>query len=293
MKKLSIFFVITLVVAVVFTSCNNSGKVKMPTLKTQIDSLNYAFGVANGSQIKMYYIPADSTHADSAKAKIAKLLKGINDGMKGDSDPKYTELSNLGTRIGTALKEQSKSGLLGDSSLTVDLKLIKQGLINGMKNAKTQMPAEEANVYLQTTMQKLQMKRVEKQYGMNKLAGQKFLEENAKKPGVVTTPSGLQYEVITKGTGALPTDTSKVKVHYHGTLIDGTVFDSSVQRKEPAEFKLNQVIKGWTEALKLMPVGSKYKIYVPEQLGYGAQEYGSIKPFSTLIFEIELLSIEK
>lgn len=292
MKKLSIFFVITLMVAVVFTSCNKD-KAQLPALKTQIDSLNYAFGLANGSQIKMYYLPADSAHADSLKAKIAMLMKGINDGMKGDVDAKYSELTDLGTRIGTALKEQKKSGLLGDSSLTVDIKLIKQGLTNGMKGSSVQMTAAEAQTYLQTTMQRLQAQKLEKQYGMNKLKNEQFLAENGKKPGVVTTASGLQYEVIKKGTGALPTDTSRVKVHYHGTLIDGTVFDSSVDRKEPAVFTLNQVIKGWTEALKLMPVGSKYKIYVPQQLGYGAQDNGQIKPFSTLIFEVELLSIEK
>jgi FKBP-type peptidyl-prolyl cis-trans isomerase FklB len=99
--------------------------------------------------------------------------------------------------------------------------------------------------------------------------------------------------VIKKGTGALPTDTSRVKVHYHGTLIDGTVFDSSVERKEPATFGVNQVIKGWTEALKLMPVGSKYKLYIPQELAYGGADQGTIKPFSVLIFEVELLSIEK
>ena len=104
----------------------------------------------------------------------------------------------------------------------------------------------------------------------------------------------MQYEVIKKGTGPIPTDNDRVKVNYHGTLIDGTVFDSSVERKEPVVFPVNGVIKGWTEALKLMPVGSKYKIYVPQALAYGAQgSQGKIKPFSTLIFEVELLSIEK
>lgn len=294
MKKTSIFLVITLVVAGVFTSCNKTEKVQLPTLKNQADSLNYAFGVANGDQIRMYYLAAtDSTNTDSLKIKIAKLMKGIKDGMKTDSDPKFTEFTELATRIGTSLQEQEKSGLLGDSSLKVDYKLIRQGLINGIKNKETMMEPQAANTYLQTTMQNLQAKTLEKQYGMNKLAGKKFLEENAKKPGVVTTASGLQYEVIKKGNGPLPTDTTKVKVHYKGTLIDGTVFDSSIERNEPAEFQLNQVIKGWTEALKLMPVGSKYKIYIPQELGYGPQESGAIKPFSALIFEVELLSIEK
>ena len=154
------------------------------------------------------------------------------------------------------------------------------------------MTPQEAQTYLQTTMQKLQAKKMEILYGANKTAGEAFLASNKTKPGVVTTASGLQYEVITKGTGPLPTADSRVKVHYHGTLVDGTVFDSSVQRKEPAVFGVSQVIPGWTEALKLMPVGSKYKLYIPQELAYGSNDQGLIKPFSMLIFEVELLSIE-
>ena len=142
-------------------------------------------------------------------------------------------------------------------------------------------------------MQALQSKKMEKNFGANKVAGEKFLADNKTKPGIITTASGLQYQVITKGNGPLPTDTSKVKVNYHGTLIDGTVFDSSVDRKEPVVFPVNQVIKGWTEALKLMPVGSKYKLFVPQELAYGGADRGAIKPFSMLIFDVELLSIEK
>jgi FKBP-type peptidyl-prolyl cis-trans isomerase FklB len=121
-----------------------------------------------------------------------------------------------------------------------------------------------------------------------------FLENNKKKEGVITTPSGLQYEVIKMGTGPKPTAESTVRVHYTGTLIDGTEFDSSVKRGQPVEFPVIGVIPGWTEALQLMPVGSKFKLYIPENLGYGAQGAGDvIKPFSTLIFEVELLDIVK
>lgn len=120
-----------------------------------------------------------------------------------------------------------------------------------------------------------------------------FLSSNKKRNSVITTASGLQYEIIKKGTGSLPSNTSKVKVNYHGTLIDGTVFDSSVERKEPVVFPVNEVIKGWTEALKLMPVGSKYKLYVPQELAYGSADRGVIKPYSMLIFDVELLSIIK
>ena len=147
---------------------------------------------------------------------------------------------------------------------------------------------------MQTQMDAVKAKAMEKKYADNKAAGEKFLAENKTKEGVVTTPSGLQYKIITKGTGEIPADSSKVKVNYKGTLIDGTEFDSSYKRKEPATFRANQVIKGWTEALTMMPVGSKWELYIPQELAYGARETGGqIKPFSTLIFEVELVGIEK
>ena len=126
-----------------------------------------------------------------------------------------------------------------------------------------------------------------------KAAGEKFLAENKTKEGVKTTESGLQYKVITEGKGEIPADTCKVKVNYKGTLIDGTEFASSYKRNEPATFRANQVIKGWTEALTMMPVGSKWELYIPQELAYGSRESGQIKPFSTLIFEVELVGIEK
>ena len=278
---------VALVAAFAFSSCD-SNKAKMPTLKTQLDSLNYAFGLANGDGIKNYYIKGDS-----AQKSIKALLAGLNEGMKGKIEKGSTEMVDLGTKIGSSLKDQQKSGLMGDSTLKVDIKLIKQGLINGLRGSKIQMTPVQAQEYLQKTMTVLQSKKMEKQYGGNKVAGEKFLAENAKKAGVKTTPSGLQYEVIKMGNGPLPTDTNSVKVNYHGTLIDGTVFDSSVDRKQPVVFQVNQVIKGWTEALKLMPVGSKFKLYIPQELAYASADRGKIKPFSTLIFEVELISIEK
>ena len=126
----------------------------------------------------------------------------------------------------------------------------------------------------------------------NLKAGEKFLEENGKKPGVVVLASGLQYEIITEGTGSNPSAKNKVTCHYHGTLIDGTVFDSSVQRGQPATFPLNMVIKGWTEGLQLMTQGSKWRFFIPPQLGYGDRQVSAqIGPNSTLIFEVELLGI--
>ena len=127
----------------------------------------------------------------------------------------------------------------------------------------------------------------------NLKAGQEFLEKNKEKPGIVSLPSGLQYEVITQGDGPKPTAQNKVTCHYHGTLIDGTVFDSSVKRGQPATFPLNAVIKGWTEGVQLMPLGSKWRFFIPPQLGYGDRQVSAqIGPNSTLIFEVELLGIQ-
>lgn len=149
---------------------------------------------------------------------------------------------------------------------------------------------DQANEIIQNYIQELTTSKFE----VYKKEGEEFLAENAKKEGVTTTASGLQYEVVELGTGEKPKSTDTVNVHYHGTLIDGTVFDSSVTRGIPATFGVHQVIKGWTEALQLMPVGSKYRLYIPENLAYGAHPHpgGAIKPFMTLIFDVELLGIE-
>lgn len=149
--------------------------------------------------------------------------------------------------------------------------------------------ADEANAIIQNYM----ASQSEKQFAQFKREGEEFLAENFKKDGVKTTLSGLQYEVIEPGSGKKPTSTDTVKVHYHGTLIDGTVFDSSVSRGTPASFGVNQVIPGWTEALQLMNEGAKFRLYIPQDLAYGAHPHpgGAIKPFMALIFDVELLEV--
>lgn len=150
------------------------------------------------------------------------------------------------------------------------------------------MTATEANDIVNDYFAKLQSERFEK----NVKEGKEFLEANKSKSGVVTLPSGLQYEILQKGEGKTPALTDQVTCHYHGTLIDGTVFDSSIQRGTPATFGVNQVIKGWTEALQLMPVGSKWRLYIPSDLAYGESGAGqAIEPYSTLIFDVEILDI--
>ena len=254
-------------------------KVQTIALKNQNDSINYAFGYLNGDEVARYVLLLDTT------GQLTKdFITNINKGLK--SNVKNPQIVNMGEQIGKNIKAQEAQGLIGEPSLATDFVLIKQGFINGLLGFTEQMDGTQAGEYIQTTMNNIK-------YGIVKEDGEKFLAENALKEGVTTTESGLQYEVIKMGKGKKPSATDKVKVHYHGTLIDGTVFDSSVERGEPITFGLNQVIKGWTEGVQLMPIGSKFKFYIPQELGYGAQNAGSIPPYSTLIFEVELLGIEK
>lgn len=189
----------------------------------------------------------------------------------------------LGANVGEFYKQQ-------------DVDILKEKFFQGFteayagQNMFTQEEMESLNMEFQKMMQQKQNSIMDKE----KAKGAAFLAENKKKEGVIETASGLQYKVVKMGTGAKPTATDKVKVHYHGTLIDGTVFDSSVERGQPIAFPLNQVIAGWTEGVQLMPVGSKFIFYIPSNLAYGDRAAGDkIKPGSTLIFEVELLDIEK
>ena len=179
----------------------------------------------------------------------------------------------------------------------IDVDVLITGLKDVMAGGTVKLTDEQANEVKQAFMQKMQAKATEERTAAatkNRTDGEAFLAGNKSKPGIKTTASGLQYQVLTEGDGAKPAATDKVKVHYVGTLIDGTKFDSSIDRGEPAEFALNGVIKGWTEALQLMPVGSKYKLFVPSDLAYGEQGTpGPIGPNSTLLFEVELLEIVK
>ncbi len=186
----------------------------------------------------------------------------------------------------------------------MDQDLFVQGFKNGMDSTNLLVESKDINNILRTFFQKKQQeemkkrqeeqaKKAEAEFGDNKKAGEAFLAENKTKEGVKTTESGLQYIVLKEGIGEAPKASSRVKVHYHGTLTDGTVFDSSVDRGEPSEFGVGQVIKGWTEGLQLMKPGAKYKFFIPQELAYGAQQRGQhIKPFSALVFEVELIEVK-
>lgn len=189
----------------------------------------------------------------------------------------------IGLQIGQQLME---SGLIG-----IDLDALKLAMQDVLANNQPALPLQELHEALRHMHEKATEEKA-KQAEKIAQAGKDFLAENIKKDGIKSTESGLQYEVITEGTGSLPKSTDRVQVHYTGQLIDGTIFDSSVQRGQPAEFPVNGVIQGWVEALQLMPEGSKWRLYIPQELAYGAQGAGgSIPPYSTLIFDVELLKV--
>jgi FKBP-type peptidyl-prolyl cis-trans isomerase FklB len=206
--------------------------------------------------------------------------------MTNDKKTLETTVEKASYGIGVNIAQNMKSQGLD----SLDVNLIAQAMKTVFTSGELLLTAEESNQIIQDYMMGMQAKKAE---GAIK-AGQEFLDANGKKEGVVTTASGLQYEIMKEGNGPKPTLESKVTTHYHGTLIDGTVFDSSVERGQPATFPVSGVIAGWTEALQLMPVGSKWKLFVPSNLAYGERGAGGqIGPHSTLIFEVELLSIDK
>jgi len=193
-------------------------------------------------------------------------------------------------KVSYALGLSLGNNLLGSGVNALDYAELAQGIQDVMEQKKPKMSYEEAQTVINDFFQSLQAKGGDKAQS----EGKAFLEENSKQAGIVTLPSGLQYEIMSDGTGATPKASDSVKVHYHGTLIDGKVFDSSVNRGEPATFGVTQVISGWVEALQLMPVGSKWKLFIPSELAYGAQGAGqAIAPHTALIFEVELLDIIK
>jgi FKBP-type peptidyl-prolyl cis-trans isomerase FklB len=202
---------------------------------------------------------------------------------------KLKKRKKLMDKLSYALGMSMASSLVNSGLNQIDTDSFMKAFVAIINNGAAEMSPQEANQYIQEFLAKRQAEML----GENLRIGRKFLEENKKKPGVVTLPSGLQYEVLKEGDGPKPKANEKVRCHYHGTLINGKVFDSSVERGQPAVFGVNQVIKGWVEALQLMSVGSKWKLYIPSELAYGSQGAGSsIEPNSTLIFDVELLGIE-
>ena len=288
MKKL-MFVAVMAIAAAAFTGCGNS--TPKASLKSDVDTMSYAIGLAQTQGLKEYLV--GSLGVDTAY--MADFIKGLNEGANaGDNKKKaaYYAGIQIGQQISTRMIKGINHEVFGeDSTKTISMKNFMAGFISGTTGKKALMSLDSAQMVAQRLIQSIKAKELEKTYGPNKEAGEKFLAANAKKDGVVTLPSGVQYKVIKEGTGAIPADTSLVKVHYEGRLINDSIFDSSYQRGEPTVFRANQVIKGWTEALCKMPAGSVWEVYIPQDQAYGEREQNIIKPFSALIFKIELLEV--
>ena len=275
MKKFT-FAALAAVSAVMMFACGNG--TPKANLKSDVDTVSYAIGMAQTQGLKEY-------------------IKGLNEGANAGDDKKKAAYY-AGIQIGQQISNQMVKGinheLFGeDSTKTISLKNFMAGFVAGTTGKGGLMTVDSAAQVAQEMMRTIKAKNLEKEFGPNKEAGEKFLADNAKKEGVKVLPSGVQYKVIKEGTGAMPKDTSLVKVHYEGKTLDGKVFDSSYTRNQPADFRANQVIKGWTDALVHMPAGSIWEVYIPQELAYGERQQGAdIKPFSMLIFKIELLEVD-
>ena len=288
MKKL-MFVAVMAIAAAAFTGCGNS--TPKASLKSDVDTMSYAIGLAQTQGLKEDLVGSlgvDTTY-------MAEFIKGLNEGANaGDNKKKaaYYAGIQIGQQISTRMIKGINHEVFGDDSTkTISMKNFMAGFVAGTTGKGALMTVDSAQNVAQALMQAIKAREMEKTYGSNKEAGEKFLAANAKKDGVKTLPSGVQYKVIKEGNGAIPADTSLVKVHYEGRLLNDSVFDSSYKRGEPINLRCNQTIKGWTDAMVHMPAGSIWEVYIPQDLAYGEREQGIIKPFSMLIFKIELLEV--
>ena len=257
------------------------------TLGTSRDSVSYAAGVSLTNGL-LPYLQQQGVKTEY----LSDFVKGFQETV-ATKDDEQQKARRMGMQIAEQVVSRMLPSILADFAETPDSiteNLLFRGFTDAVESDTTVMLQKQAEALFQQKSDANKQAKTEKQMA----AGKAFLAENAKKEGVIVTPSGLQYKVLKQGDGQVPQVSDKVKVHYEGRLIDGTVFDASSKHgTEPATFQPNQVIKGWTEALTMMPVGSKWQLYIPQELGYGARQAGQIPPYSTLIFDVELVEIEK
>lgn len=261
-------------------------------LKTSSDSVSYAAGMA----ITNGLLPFLKQQHGIDSASIGLFLKSFEEVINaGESTEAKARIA--GVEIANQVRSRMFTGISGefkDSPDSIEADLFYRGFIDAMKQDSTYFKQSVAEVYFKQKQEADKIAKEEKLYGPNRDAGIKFLRENALKDSVITTASGLQYKVLVKGEGEVPQTTDKVLVNYEGRLVDGTVFDASKKHGDkPASFRADQVIKGWTEALTMMPVGSKWRLFIPQELAYGERNMGNIKPYSALIFDVELVGIDK
>ena len=263
------------IAAAAVTSCGNS--TPKASLKSDVDTMSYAIGMAQTQGLKEYLVG----QLDVDTAYLADFIRGLNEGANA-GDNKKKAAYYAGIQIGQTIANRMIKGINHeiygeDSTKTISMKNFMAGFIAGTTGKGGLMTVDSAQQVMQTMMQAIKAKELEKTYGGNKAEGEKFLAENAKKEGVKVLPSGVQYKVIKEGTGAIPADTSLVKVHYEGKTLDGKVFDSSYKRGEPINLRCNQTIKGWTDAMVHMPAGSVWEVYIPQELAYGEREHADIQ----------------
>ena len=259
-------------------------------LKNGSDSVSYAAGMAITNGLMPFLQQQHGLDSTS----IGTFLKAFEEAINAGDSPE-AKARIAGAEIANQVRGRMLPGITGDfkdSPDTIVSDLFFRGFIDAMKQDSTHFSQAAAEEFFKQKQEIDKKAKDEKLYGANRDAGIQFLKENAQKEGVITTASGLQYKVLVAGDGQVPQKTDKVQVHYEGRLIDGTVFDASRKHGDkPSEFRADQVIKGWTEALTMMPVGSKWQLFIPQELAYGERNSGTIKPYSTLIFDVELLGI--
>jgi len=287
--------VLALLVCMSASAAKKVKKSKKQEVAEKVDTIpmrdfSYAFGMSQTNGLMSYLVQRMGVDT----AYIAHFLSGF-DTPEMDEEAKQMKAYIVGKEIRQQVESQIVPQVNKQINDSVDL-LDKSRFIEGFRAAiagNATISLDSAQAVSNKQMEYYNKVKMEAKYGKNRADGEAFLKANAKKDSVQTTPSGLQYKVLVAGTGEKPKATDRVKVNYEGHLIDGTEFDSSYKRNQPATFACNQVIKGWTEALTMMPVGSKWEVYIPQELGYGAREAGKIPPLSTLIFTVELLEIVK
>lgn len=263
-------------------------------LNNKCDSLSYTGGMTVTKGLMDYLVRG--MRVDTAY--MADILKGFKETIKAsEQQKKQMQAYIAGTQVADMLLNKIIPGVSKDFKDTPDsikTSMLIAGFTAALEGDTSIYKLEDAEEYFKEIRNKDVAVREEKVYKSNRIAGEKFLAENAKKPGVVSLRDGLQYKIITKGNGVVPTKNDKVVVKYEGRLIDGKIFDSSYKRNpQTSTFRPTDVIKGWTEILTMMPVGSKWEVYIPQELAYGSRKAGIINPFSALIFVVELVDIEK
>lgn len=269
-------------------------KQELVVLNNKCDSLSYMGGMSVTDGLMDYLVRGmrvDTAYMDD-------IIRGFNEAVGADeAELKKMKAYVAGTQVADMLLTRIIPGMekdFKDTPDSIDKNMLIAGFTAALKGDTSVCSISTAETFFKEVRNKDISAKEEKVYKQNRIAGEKFLEQNAKKPGVVTLKDGLQYKVITKGTGAVPTKDDKVVVKYEGRLINGKVFDSSYKRKvQTNTFRPTDVIKGWTEILTMMPVGSKWEVYIPQELAYGSRKAGIIEPFSTLVFIVELVDIEK